>query len=105
MTLLKTYKLSLSLVLLTLMLTACASVERPDALICGVNSKAMKLRCYNIKDDFTNDGIRKPDAKAKDIPISSIHNLNGGIYASPSDFEKIKVWLADLRSYSERHCK
>jgi DNA replication protein DnaD len=65
----------------------------------------MKLRCYNIKLDFDNNGARKPDAKAKDIPFTSVHDLNGGVYISPPDLEKIKVWLSDSRDWARNHCQ
>lgn len=96
-------RLMISLIVFSLV--GCASVKRPDALVCGVNAKGMKLRCYNIKTDFNDDGTRKADAQAKEIKISSIQDLNAGIYFSPKDFEKIKVWLADMRDWSESHCK
>lgn len=85
-------------------LAACSHVERPDSLVCGVNAKSMKLRCYNIKTDFTDDGVKKPDAKAQVIAIKSIDDLNAGIYFSPKDFEKIKVWIGDMRDWSKAHC-
>jgi hypothetical protein len=86
-------------------LVACSAIQRPDALVCGVNAKGMKLRCYNIKRDFNDDGTRKPNVQPSEIKIQSIHDLNGGIYFSPSDFEKLKVWLGDMRDWSKEHCQ
>jgi hypothetical protein len=97
--------LLLIIILVLMLLSGCATVKRPDALICGVNAKGMKLRCYNIKLDFNDDGTRKPGAIPSDIKIKSVHDLNGGIYFSPGDFEKLKVWLSDMREYAKEHCQ
>lgn len=94
-----------ALVAIAFSLVGCAGVQRPDAMVCGINAKAMKLRCYNIKDDFTEEGVLKDGAVAKEPIFSSIQDLNGGIYFSPKDFEKIKVWLSDMRDWSKDHCR
>ena len=89
---------------LAVFLISCSSVQRPDALICGVNAVASKLRCYNIKTDFDNDGVLIPGVKPKIIPFV-LHDLNGGIFFSAQDFEKVKVWIADMRAWSKSHCQ
>jgi hypothetical protein len=96
-------RLMISLIVFSLV--GCTSVQRPDALICGVNSKGMKLRCYNIKSDFSRDGVLKPEAKPQQIKINSIHDLNAGIYMSPSDFELVKIWIGDMRNWVKEHCQ
>lgn len=83
----------------------CAGVQRPDAWICGVNARASKLRCYNIKHDYTSEGVLKSDATPDIRPVDGLMALNGGIYFSPKDFEKLKVWLADMRKYAQEHCQ
>ena len=93
-----------TLLMMSLSISNCASVQRPDALICGINSKSMNLRCYNIKKDFDDSGVRtghQPSVQK----ISSIQQLNGGIYVSPKDFEKLKVYIQDLRDYSKEYCQ
>jgi uncharacterized protein YigE (DUF2233 family) len=86
-------------------LVGCANVQRPDADVCGVNAKTSKLRCYNIKNNYTNDGTLKDGATPTVKPIANLMSLNGGIYFSPADFEKLKVWLQDMRDYAKEHCQ
>ena len=97
--------LKLGMIVVFLGIIGCAGVQRPDADICGVNAKSSKLRCYNIKNDFNDDGTRKPDAQPVNKKISSLNDLNGGIYVSPADFEKFKVWLGDSRDWISNHCQ
>jgi len=85
--------------------SSCSKVKRPDAYICGINSKSVELRCYNILKDFSDDGTMKPDAKPMIQPISGLDQLNAGVFMFPKEFEKVKVWLQDLRDYSNQHCQ
>lgn len=89
----------------TILLVGCAGVQRPDADICGVNASASKLHCYNLKKDYSNDGTLLANSVAKDKPISSLQDLNAGIYFSPTDVEKVKVWISDMRAWAKDHCK
>jgi hypothetical protein len=69
-----------------------------------VNAKKSALRCYNVRNDYTNEGILKNDAVPDIRPVQGLMSLNGGIYFSPQDFEKLKIWLADMRKYAQEHC-
>jgi hypothetical protein len=88
-----------------LSISSCSSVKRPDAYICGINSKSKELRCYNILKDFNDDGSMKPEAKPMIQPLSGLDQLNSSVMMFPKEFEKVKVWLQDLRDWSNNHCK
>jgi hypothetical protein len=82
----------------------CASIERPDSWVCGVNAKSEKLRCYNLKSDYSDQGTLKPEAKPMIYPLKSVSDLNGWVCIDPKSLEKLKVYLGDLRDYSANHC-
>lgn len=90
---------------LTFSLIGCAGVKRPDANVCGINAVSSNLRCYNILKDYSNDGTLNANAKPTLVPISGLNDLNAGIYFSPIDVEKLKVWIGDMRSWAKEHCK
>lgn len=103
-------KLILRLTILLSMcdLSGCAGVARPDADICAINfasDKPAHLHCYNVKNDYGDDGILKAGAKAQDIPITSPQMLNAGKYVSKEDWPKYQVWFQDGRNYVKGHCK
>lgn len=83
-------------------LGACASVQQPDADLCGINTKYMHARCYNLKRDFNKDGTRKKNATPIIKPIKDLQELNGWIGVAPADYEKIQVWIGDLRDAYEQ---
>jgi hypothetical protein len=85
----------------------CASVQRPDADICGINFAADKpahLTCFNIKNDFDNAGVLLPTAKAHQKLIGKPQSLNAGKYMSKEDWPKFQIWLQDMRDYATNHC-
>ena len=89
------------------LLVGCASVQRPDADICGINyatNSAPHLTCFNIKDDYNDDGTLKSTAKSHRKLIPTPQSLNAGKYISKEDWPKVQVWLQDLRDYASNHC-
>lgn len=86
-------------------LLACAHVDRPDAMICGVNARGMKLRCYNLKADYSDEGTLRPDATPKEFPLKSLNDLNAWVCMDPLSLEKFKVYMGDLRDYARDHCQ
>ena len=89
-------------------LTGCAGVSRPDADVCGINyatDAAAHLTCYNIKNDFNDDGTLKSTAKSHKKLIPTPQSLNAGKYISKEDWPKIQVWLQDLRDYATNNCQ
>jgi len=80
-------------------LCGCAGVPRPDAYINGFNAKSqpMKIRGYNIRKDFNDDGSRKKNATPREIVVESCQDLNGYMMQSPADFEKSLVYLKQMR--------
>lgn len=95
----------LGIYLLVLGMTACAQVQRPDAWVCGVNARGMKLRCYNIKADYSDEGTLKPDAKPTEFALKSLNDLNAWVCMDPLSLEKFKVYMGDLRDYAKENCR
>lgn len=90
--------------IILLSLVSCSHVQRPDSWICGVNAKGMKLRCYNIKSDYSDEGVLKPEAKPTEFPLKSLNDLNAWVCMDPASLEKFKVYMGDLRDYAKLHC-
>lgn len=97
--------LMILLSIFSLTLINCASVPRPDAWICGVNATGMKLRCYNTKFDYSDDGTLKPEAKPTEYPLKSVNDLNAWVCMDPLSLGKFKVYLGDLRDFAREHCR
>ena len=96
---------SSSWALLLIVLAGCASVERPNAEICGINAKSSQLRCYNLKSDYDADGYRLPDAKPVVKPIASLMSLNGGMYLSKSDIAPVQAYIDAIRRLYKEECQ
>lgn len=86
-----------------LICSGCASVQRPDTNIYGVNKSAGKLRGYNLKSDYNSDGTRKPGAQPKERPFTDIDN--GWVCTDARGFKNLTVYVQDLRDAYERECK
>lgn len=98
----------LSLISLGMFSGCGAVVSRPDADICGINyapDKPAHLSCYNIRDDFNDDGTLKSTAHAHSKPILKPQSLNAGTYVSKEDWPKFQVWLQDSRDWVTNHCR
>jgi hypothetical protein len=83
-------------------------ISRPDADVCGINfssDKPAHLLCFNMKDDFNDDGVLHAGVKPHIKPIKNAAQLNAGKYVSKEDWPKIQVWLQDLRDYSKNNCQ
>lgn len=89
-------------------LSGCGTIiQRPDSWVCGVNAaaKPAKLRCYNLKSDYNDDGTRRPDAKPYEIFISELKDLQGWTCVDPKSLENLKVFIADMRDEIQRRCQ
>lgn len=67
-----------------------------------MNAPAESRRCYNLKDDYTDDGDLKPGAQAKTRLNKTISDLNKAtVIDSPTGFEDglagIKTYIRQLR--------
>lgn len=92
-------------VLAVFFLSACATVERPDSWICGVNAKAKKLRCYNLKEHYDSEGNQLPSAKPQEFVLNGITDLNAWVCMDPESLKNMKTYMADLRDYAKAHCE
>jgi hypothetical protein len=80
-----------------LLLAACGSVERPNANACWVNAAGGYKRCYNLLTDYDANGIRLPGAKPKDVPLSSIKELNGALTFDATSQKELKRFMDETR--------
>jgi hypothetical protein len=99
-------KLTQLLAILCVFSSGCASVEKPDVDLCGINfsGKTPHLLCYSLR-DFDENGNLKPNVKSHSKPISTPQSLNAGKYVSKEDWPKLQVYFQDLRNYAAAHCK
>lgn len=67
----------LMLVSICSVLVACGDVKRPDAMACWVNAAKQEKLCFNMLTDYDKNGVRKPDAKPKRLPVANLNELNG----------------------------
>lgn len=78
-------------------LVSCGSIERPDANACWINAAGNYKRCYNLLTDYDKNGIRKPDATPKDIPLNGISSLNGALTFDSKSQKELKRFLDESR--------
>lgn len=71
----------------------CAEVKRPDADACWVNAAGGYKRCYNLLKDYDKDGTRLPDAKPKDVPISTLADINGNLVFDALGQKEVKRFI------------
>jgi len=91
----------LILFLMIFSLAACGGVTRPDAPICVANAPAKHSKCYNLKDDYRDDGTRKGDAKPFYYKLETIYDINKMVFTTPEGFGEIKKSLAATRRHIE----
>lgn len=67
--------LSFNLILTAMVVTTLTScgITRPNIQIGNVNAPKKQFRSYNMRDDYDDEGNRKPGAKPK---IYSLHDLD-----------------------------
>ena len=93
-----------------LLLSGCGAIERPNTDLCIINAQAHHRVCYNIRDDYTDEGKLKPDAKPKIRINLSIEDLDKALIVdspydeenpNPTHFEdglaRLKTWIKELR--------
>jgi hypothetical protein len=92
----------------------CASVQRPNSFIWGVNGSASRLEGYNIKTDYDENGVRRPGAKPVLRSLNGLRDLNGALLILPAKTNDplkdegtrgVKRWFQDMRDYSKEHCQ
>ena len=93
------------LMILSLVFSGCAAIERPSAHVCVVNAYAEHIKCYNLATDYDENGQLKKSANAKFGPAKTVMDLNKGVWMSNSDWAKVKVWISELRTAYEENCK
>jgi len=80
-------------------LAACGGIDRPDAAMCVANAPGKHSKCYNLKNDFHDDGKRKADAKAFYYRLETVQDVNKMVFTTPDGFGEIKKTLAATRRY------
>ncbi len=87
--------IKLSLILLSLSLSACGSVvpEFPQILQCAYSIKFNKFRCVNSK---TGEAFNLP----RDFAA-----MEGAQCMTLDDYRKSEAWVASVKAIAERRCK
>ncbi len=82
---------------------ACAGLPLPEANLGGVNAPKKEFQYYWLPTDFTTEGVRKPEAQLKRMPINSLQDLNGFICTDPKGWEAMLAWrkMAQSRTKCE----
>lgn len=86
-------------------LYSCA-VQRPNVDLCIVNAPAANRKCYNMHDDYNNDGTLKAGAVAKYRDNKDVSDLSKALVIdSPTGYEDglaaIKTYIKQLRTHYE----
>lgn len=90
--------MTLLMTLLTaLNLSGCGGVERPDTNVCVVNYELMHLKCYNLKNDYNDDGNLKPGSKPHFKAITGLTSLNSYVVTDPDGWANLKAYIRKLR--------
>lgn len=90
-------------------LVGCA-MGRPDVEVCIVNAPNSVRKCYNLRDDYDDQGRLKPGARPKYHPNVVIGDLNKALLVdsphdaqnpNPNHFEdgaaRLKAWIQRMR--------
>jgi hypothetical protein len=104
----------------SMLAASCASVPRPNSDHCTVNVPALHQTCWNLSDDYTDDGRLKPGAVPHFKPCPSdkwpcrdpatkykdeaamLADLNKGTYFDLDSWAEIKAWVKELRDAGGR---
>lgn len=69
-------KLTRLLILLLTVSSIGCGVPRPNSDVCTVNAEHKNRKCYNLRDDYDEEGHLKPDATPEYRPNATIEELN-----------------------------
>lgn len=89
-----------SLLFLATLISACSS--RPKSEACWVNAQGPYKACYNLAEDYDDQGNRKPGVKPDIIPIAGLGDLNGHLTFDPQAQRELKRFLDESRREYER---
>lgn len=92
----------LSLLLMIFSLSACAGVGRPDTDLCVVNAAFDEIECYNLREDYSEEGKLKPGAKVEVKDILSLSDLDKHVCTTPDGFAELKAYINLLRDRLKR---
>lgn len=86
----------------SLLLSACA-VKRPDIEVCVVNGPGEIRKCYNLRDQYDDQGNLKPGAKPIYRENHTVMDLNKAFLVdSKTGFEDglagLKAWIQELKA-------
>jgi hypothetical protein len=85
-------------------LSGCGSVERPDTDMCVVNVPGEYLYCYNLKRDYTDEGVRKKEALPTYRPLKVLNDVNKYTCTDPQGMGNLKVYIKELKKEVADKC-
>lgn len=81
--------------------SGCAGIPRPDSDLCVINAPASHLICYNLKRDYTDNGVLKPDAKPHYKSVATLNDVNKHIIMDVDSFTKLKAYIKKVKAACE----
>jgi hypothetical protein len=91
------------------------SVPRPDADICEINVLKLHESCYNIAEDYDDNGQLIPNAKPRVVQFldeaamlaalnknTCVGTASDGKIPAPQGWANIKTWIKNLRDEAGR---
>ena len=103
-------KRSIRLVTTLLVVSSCASIQRPNVDVGIVNAPGKRVKYYNLERDYDADGKLKPGAVPTYRPFAKLEDLNKRLCldsdAGPEEaIARFKAYVRNLREAYERDCK
>lgn len=79
------------------MLSNCANIPKPDTNLCIANVPLSHFTCYNLKNDYDDNGNIKKDSKPTFKDLKSLEDINKNICTDPDGFANLKTYVRLLR--------
>lgn len=80
---------------------ACA-IPRPDTELCVVNAPGLTRKCFNLRDDYDDNGKLKPDASPLYLDTVTVQDLNKNVCTDPDGLANLKAYIKELREELEK---
>ena len=102
----------LSMMLLIVLLTALefsscdwSMPPRPDTNLCVLNSQALHKYCYNMHDDYDDNGLLIPGHKPKITQYKDasemLEAINKTVGTDPTGWANLKAYVKNLREINQ----
>lgn len=94
----------LPILLLTAFSVGCG-IAKPNTNLCIVNARGETRKCYNLHDDYDDEGRLKAGAKPKYFETKTVMDLDKNACTDPDGLAELKAYIKKLRVAFEEECK